>query len=547
MPQPPVRVGGIIALLLCSVQALAQPVAPVAEPPSGQETLLGTIQEGVQAALVVSSVDRLKQRIKAFADERKFPPGFMPLSKFVVEFLDGRKGLDPTRPVAVVSIANNNKDARLKIDGLSLLLPVLPGVKLEDQVLQDLVKPAQIIGRVVEANGYAVARIMGEETIVFSRDKTLQHVVTPTLAAKINAADLLLYVNPFALGNGAEGQRDRSLAKVQTWSEPRLRALGMRMVEDVFNVRHGFLAVSFADGLAGNYSVLFQNPDGTPPFIFDRLNDRPAEHTPNYNGLPNKPLLAALAIGDAATRNAEIFTALHRLDYLSLSQAINGFTNRPVDGKGLDQVVEFLAAAAKRTDGGRVAIYGHNAIAIVIDSTGPERITEGIQRIISSPAWSEEAEYSTKSGRVGDYFYDTIRLKASDADAEKSVPKELRALLGNGLKVVQIPGHVIITLESETTLLGETLDNLTADKPGLAAEFVSQPITEGQLELVDMRFHVSHFAGLLANFRAANADVKTVGPQRMSRASVTATTNELTLEVDVPRAELLNAINKTAK
>jgi hypothetical protein len=460
----------------------------------------------------------------------------------VVAWLDAKKPLDHNRPVAVVAVFNDQPEQGT-IDDVVLLAPIKPGAKLDDDAIRLLVAPGGVLqNKGDRQKNYAIIPLFvhGEFPAFKLGERPLQEIVTPSLAKQLNVADVLVFVNPQKLGRSNDQKFVRLRERAAAWPEVRLRALGLRMVEDLSNVEHTFFTLDLSDGLKSQFSILFRNPDKTPPFIFDRLKNAPSKHAPHYRGLPGGRVLGAVAIGDAATRNAELLTVLNRLDYIQLQHFMNEVFDFRTDDETASNLIEFLVSASKKTDGVRAALYLDNTLAIIVDTPKPDEVIASIRELLADESLGKMFEYVPNSLEIAGVQVDTTvvrRKKDLPANASPTA-KAIAKIVKNGLLIAKVGEHVVITSEPAPNLMEAAIANIKADKPGLAAP----DRIEGQTDLVDVRFHASqvvrHFWSMVAPGRHVTPDADA----EFSRMRIQATTQEITIEVAISQAEFLKSL-----
>jgi hypothetical protein len=370
--------------------------------------------------------------------------------------------------------------------------------------------------------------------------------VTPARSKQLNAADIMIFMNPQKWDDSIQEGFDRLRKETAEWPEVRLRALGMRMVEDMSNVEHTFGTIDLADGLKVQVSALFRNPNGTAPFIVDRLKLASGKHPPHYDGLPDIPLLGATAIGDAAARNTEILTILNRLElFVNLDDFMrDAFAIRA--GEHLaSNLLEFLTSASKDSTGARAAIYMDESVAIIFDTPTPDDVVAQLQEMLANEVLAKVFEYASATHEIDGIQVDAIRVNRKNVPAFTTpTAKALSKVAAHGLLIAKVGEHVVITSEPKPKLMEASISNLKSNKPGLATKLTPPQRSEGQTDLVDVRFRASLM------WRRANgqADPKKVREDgTFSRMRVQATAREISTEIDISREEFLRTMRQGLK
>ena len=537
----------LLAVTTVSLIAMSSIVAKEPLPPQPPEKLLNLVPANAQVAVVLSGVDRLKKRMSDFEKQAGIPEDFLQITHYIVDWLDAKKPLDPKHPVAAVALLNDIPHDRPQIDNVLLLAPVKPGTQLNAADVQVLVAPMGAVGGdIVQQRNYAILPmfVTGKFPPPTIGKNTLQGLVTPALAEQLNAADVLVFLNPQKLDGRNEAKFDELRKKTEDWPEVRLRALGMRMVEDMSNIQHTFFTLDLSNGLKAQFSALLRNPDDTPPFIVERLKRSSGKHPPHYRGLPDMPLLGATSIGDTATRNTEILTVLNRLEFIDLDHFMRDVFAIRTDDSVASNLLEFLTTASKRSNGARAAVYEDHSVAIIFDTSNPEEVVASIQEVIGSEPLSQAFEYVPNTHEIGRIQVDSIRLKRKDVpDNASPTAKAIAEVARNGLLIAQVGEHVVMTSEPVPKVMEATIANLQGDKPGLATKLTPPHRTKGQVDLIDVRFHASQIVGLFSRRVLERKDVAAEDAE-FSRLRIQATEQELTTEIDITREEFLQSIKQ---
>lgn len=378
-------------------------------------------------------------------------------------------------------------------------------------------------------------------------------MVSKALAKRLNDADLLVALRANQVDTNwireLKGYEDR----VAKWEEPRLRALGGRFIEDMRNIRHGVVAADLKEGLTASFSALLVNDDNTSTFMVDRLNASPAEHPPNFRGLPNEPLHGVVSIGDAATKNAEIMTVLNRLEFIELQPLLNEFYQPATDNQISDDLVDFLVNGARKTTGARAAVYGDQRIVVIVDSKSPAEVADGLTGLFTKGEIDNGVELVTGATEIGgvsvDHLYWEIKNKNASRPnpVDKLVGDAVNRTLGYGINIAQLPNHVVVTSEPDVELLSLTIENIRENLPGLASVIATEKGNESEIPLADFRFHAGGLTGFI-NLRA-NKPVVNAGPidaKGLSSLFVRATSQELFAELHIPIEELIEVIKQPA-
>jgi hypothetical protein len=546
-----IRTSALAAFFASAIGLLALPnlsdVVGKEPPPPEPRKLLTLVPQDAMAAVVLSPVDRLKKRLASLQREDGFPEDFLQITDFVVNWLDAKKPLDHQHPVGVVALLNDTPGSELVIDDVVLLAPIKPGVPLNEANIALLVAPlpeAAGDGDVVQEQNYAIipVAVQGKFPGLTLEKGSLQDLVTPALSKQVNAADIMVFLNPQKIDNSVQKKFDRLRKEAAEWPEVRLRALGMRMVEDMSNVEHTFGTIDLADGLKIQFSALFRNPDGTAPFIVDRLKVASGKHPPHYGGLPDMPLLGATAIGDTTARNTEILTILNRLEFINLDNFMrDAFTIRT--GEHLaSNLLEFLTSASRESTGARAAIYLDDSLAIIFDTPSPDEVVGQLEEMLANEALAEVFEYVSAIHEIDGIQVDAIRVHRKKVPAFTTpTAKALSKVAAHGLLIAKVGEHVVVTSEPKPKLMKASIANLKSNKPGLATKLTPPQRSEGQTDLVDVRFHASLM------WRRANgqADPKKVREDdTLSRMRVQATVQEITTQIDISREEFLRTMRQ---
>lgn len=542
------------ALLSCLLTVIAATshetdTATAQEPvPKDAKKSLELIPQDASFAIVVRSVDDLVARMSELQKQEDLPNNFLGIVNLVAMQLKSKQELDGRLPVALVGL-ESERNENVAIDDMFLAMPIKPGQDVNDRVIQRLIAPFPAPGAgFLEHEPHIVVAVgpRGRLARFKIENNVLQQLMSAELATPLNKMDVLGYANLQHLDNSVRSELDQARKEIQRWPEVRLRALGLRMAEDFYNVQHLFFAVDLANGLDVNFSALFQNPDGSPPFLFQRLKKSPAKFPPHYRGLPNAPTLGALAIGDAATRNAEVLTVLDRLGAVNLdSLLVDVFGKSGVDDR--PGVVEFMTRIAAESTGARAAFYANDTAVVVIDSAAPERVVAALRQIIAEDRIAQRLEYVEQHTMVGDVPVDLLRLRSRERSDEGGSPPpgKLVQLLDRGLYIAKLEEHVVVSAEAETIRLAKTIDNIRSDAMGLAERLGASETPDGQIHVIDIRFYADKILSQMIGNTGAKKPAKIEQAENgMTTARLLATTKELTIAVSVPKPALRRAIRE---
>lgn len=532
---------------LCGISlAFATAATAVCQQPN-QPTpqMLELVPGDAQAALAIHDVDRLKSHWARLSKEDGMPETMVDNIDRGITWLDSKPALDQSRPLVLAVIPLTGD--RMDLDDAILFVPVKPDAKVDAQLIAPIQFIFPLVNRQLTAHeNYAL--FTSKKDIDLDRLKldqnSLQHSVSPTLANQLNSADLLLFLDPRVTGNDWEKVLKRYNEAAKSWRDRRLRALGMRLVEDLSNVRHVFLTLDFREGLTVQASAVVRNPDESPPFIFDRLYSAPAQYPPHYRGLPQKPLLAAAAFGDSATHNAETMTVMNRLEMLNFVQELQRLFAGEWKKSTVSHIIELLASSARKTNGVRGAAYQDHTLAMIIDTSSPDRVVAALRELIADQDLASLLEYVNESETIDGVTVDSVRLRDASrltAASETTRAKAILAVVSHGLRIAQLDGHVLISAEVEPVLLREMIANIQQGRAGLADDIKVPNTEEGQIQLFDFRFHANQF---FKYFGPNRNDGKTglFAASELSRVGLYATRREFSFKIEIPHKDFVESV-----
>ncbi len=517
----------------------------VSQEPNRPTRMLELVPKDAGIGVVYHSVDRLKKRLARLQNEEDLSPKSLQTIGLVVSFLDAKPTLDQRQPLAVVAFPTSET---VNLGDLVILLPQKPGANANAQLIAPLALNNRQIAKRGNYRLFSLSETLDLDKLSIGKN-SLQQIVSRPLAKQLNDADMMLFVSADLDVKRRNQQLDNYSEVARSWKERRLRALGMRFIEDLSNVRLGVATTDIREGLTVNTSAIFRNPDESPPFVFDRLFSSPSEHPPHYRGLPQKPLLAAIAFGDAATHNAETLTVMNRLEMIDLKQ-LEPVLRSKWNPNTVGRLIEFLAPLASKTDGARGAVYGDHTTALMIDTQSPDQVVAALQGLIADETLAPLLEYVPDSESVRGVSVDTIRLrKARPLTDPNQQPRTnaILAVVAHGIRIAKLDKHVVISAEEEPTLMKEMIDNLEHGDPGLANDLAVPKRVEGQIQVLDICFPAHQLIKLmLPNVKPANNKQRLYKGGDLTRVSLDATRRDVSIRIEVPRKDFVEALKNGA-
>ncbi|MBY0524113.1 MAG: hypothetical protein K2R98_11980 [Gemmataceae bacterium] len=346
--------------------------APVLAAPG----LLDFIPDDAAGAVVLHDIAAVKKKGDKLAEDAELPKDARPteLFKVVCDFLGIHKGIDESRPVALLYVhnkygADGGRNLNQQLSRLVLMVPFTDRDKMGENFglkAGDLKTDKIIKADVRNIPGTFVA-VRDDYVLLGTHEAAVQSVikrtpVTKTLPADrvraLNGADLLVFLNPkvaveFNLSKELENEEKRLADTYKGISEDDRRQL----FEALGSLQFIFLAMRFDDGLhISNLNTFTKDlPDSAKKFL-TRLEGGPGAS--DLAGLPEGVVVAAQgARGDGAQSAFLIRLLFHYLLQNSpLAQRVPFFTDY-LDPSQRLTVAGVVAEVWKKLQGHRAAIY----------------------------------------------------------------------------------------------------------------------------------------------------------------------------------------------
>lgn len=524
---------GISTHLLLWLAALstAWPLAGITaeEVPANEPRPLSTdvISDRVVAAVVVRDIQTLRQRIAQLnAAAESIPPTLQTLD-FMMTFLVGGDALDTKRPFGLV-VTPTEDDRPLSLENITFVLPHVG----DEPDLRQMFR-FQVGGRRwIEDMGYVFVPFSTSSPAPQAArpKKPLAEQIDAPLKKLLDQADGMLYVSPKIALSRWPPNYDRLRERLAQWEDRRLRALGMRFLNDLQRLKHLFATESLPGLVELQFTAQFDDLE-EPLFLFDRVAQQQSKHAPTYHGLPNRPTVASVAIGDVAVSNVELLLVAYRFGVLDAELNPVSWA-RGLDRKlteELDQALVALKQIARQTRSVRAAFYdaaqGQRPVVVLLDTDQPQPLLESIDALVAAFSRYTPAERTEIAGAVARRY---SRMAASSREVDQP-----RWLTGMPAEIVVIPlqDRVAFVTIPDKGLVSELLTNLREESPGLAANF--QPATDS---LLDVRADIERF------LPQAKRSPVAVPQGSFARLAIFATRRQFSAKVDLTTKQLTKLI-----
>jgi hypothetical protein len=287
--------------------------------------MLDLIPADAAAAASIRSLADLKKKGDKFVADAELNVPLRPSQIFaeVYKALGIQGGIDEDGAGAIILLRPEGKDEEIGLQNLEQLLVVVLPVSDLDQLAAGFgfkkgeLKPNKIAEGTIpnfpnQGKTYFYAR--GKHLYAAPHKKAIERAVAAkVVAAELTAAqkkslaqaDLLIHLGPKAFGNGWKQFLEDTEKTFGKGEDAEAHKVIKQFVASLAEVRFGFAALRFDDGLGANFVAVFPNGEKSPSREFLKtLRAGPA--TSNLKGLPEGNVLAAQASAGNGTQNALI-------------------------------------------------------------------------------------------------------------------------------------------------------------------------------------------------------------------------------------------------